>query len=87
MELTKDEAKHCAEVVQVENKEGLFTEKPSMMDKFERIDRKLNAKLQNLTYIQFAMKYVSSNAKSVKGTDFESISLEYVMKVGSYPKK
>ena len=75
MELNVDEAKNCADVIQVENKDGLFTEKPSMIDKFERMDRSLNKCLQELTYIQFAMKYVSSNAKSVQESDFESMSL------------
>ena len=75
MQLTVDEAKHCADVIQVENKEGLFTEKPSMIDKFERMDRSINKGLQNLTYIQFAMKYVSCNAKCVRESDFESIPL------------
>ena len=37
-ELTKEEAEHCTNVIMVENKEGLFTEKPSLLDKFERKD-------------------------------------------------
>ena len=62
MELTEEDAKHCENVIRVNNKDGLYTEKPSMLDKYERIDRNVNENLEDLTYIQFAIKYVSSKA-------------------------
>jgi hypothetical protein len=58
----------------VENKDGLFTEKPSMMDKFERKDTSKNQYIGELAYIQFGMKYVSSNSKP-KLSDFKSTIL------------
>ena len=45
------------------NKDGLFIEKPSLMDKFERKDTSENPYIEELTYTQLAMKYVSSNAE------------------------
>ena len=71
-ELTKEEAKHCKHVIKVENKEGFFTEKPSMIDKFERKDLSRNKYIRELSYTQFGMKYVSSNAKPKLDCDFES---------------
>jgi hypothetical protein len=62
-EITKEEAKHCSNVIKVLNKDGLFIEKPSLMDKFERKDTSENPYIEELTYTQLAMKYVSSNAE------------------------
>ena len=71
MELTEDQAKQCQNVLRIQNKEGLFTEKPSLIDKYERIDTSRNMHLLKLTYIQFAMKYTSSNV-SVEDSEFLS---------------
>ena len=70
-QLTKEEAQHCKNVIMVENKDGLFTEKPSMLDKFERKNTTKNEYIGELTYTQFGMKYVSSNSKP-KPSDFHS---------------
>ena len=74
IEITEEQAPYCKNIIHVENKEGLFTEKPSLIDKYERIDTTLNDHLTNLSLIQFAMKYTASNA-TVKDSDFESESL------------
>ena len=71
MELTEDQAKQCPNVLRIQNKEGLFTEKPSLIDKYECIDTSCNKHLLKLTYIQFAMKYTSSNV-SVEDSNFLS---------------
>ena len=60
-QITEEEAKKCSNVVVVPDKAGLFTEKPSMLDKFQRMDIEENPYIKRLTYIQFNMKYVSSN--------------------------
>ena len=73
-ELSKEEAKYCQNVIKVENREGFFTEKPSMVDKFERIDTGENEYIGELTYTQFGIKYVSSNAKP-KADHFKSTVL------------
>ena len=35
-QITEDEAKHCPNVINIDNKDGYYTEAPSMMDKYER---------------------------------------------------
>ena len=70
-ELTKEEAKTCSNVIKVVNKDGLFTEKPSLLDKFERKDTSENLINEEITYTQFSMKYVSCNSQP-KSHDFKS---------------
>ena len=70
-ELTEKEAKKCKNVIKVLNKKGLFTEKPSLLDKFERKDLRKNSQLNKLSYNQFCMKYSSSNSEPKKD-DFKS---------------
>ena len=65
-QLTKDEAKHCKNVIKVLNKDGLFTEKPSLLDKFERKNASKNPYIEDLSYTQFCMKYVSSSKEPKK---------------------
>ena len=74
-QLTEDEAKHCKNLVKVLNKDGFFTEKPSLMDKFERKDTSKNVYIKYLPYTQFCMKYVSSS-KEPKGKDLQSIAFQ-----------
>ena len=62
-ELTKEEAKYCQNVIKIDNKEGFFTEKPSLLDKFERKDMTYNEHIEKLSYLQFGMKYTSSNTE------------------------
>ena len=74
-EISKEEARKCENVIKVANKEGHFIEKPSMMDKFERMDVIENHKISKLRYLQFCMKYTSTNSEP-KDTDFESIEFK-----------
>ena len=71
-QLTKEEAKRCQNTIKVENKDGLFMEKPSMMDKFERKDVSKNPHISKMRYLQFCMKYTSTNCEP-KDEDFNSI--------------
>ena len=73
-QVTPEEAEQCQNIVQIENKEGLFIEKPSLLDKYERRDTSHNKHLLNLTYLQFAMKYVSCNKKEedIEMSDLQS---------------
>ena len=62
-QITEDEAKYAANVIQVENSDGFYTEAISLIDKYERRDCSENECLKWLTYIQFCMKYVPTNTK------------------------
>ena len=75
-QVDQEEAKQCENVVRIENKEGLFIEKPSLIDKYERMDTSENKHLHKLTYLQFTMKYVSCNKKDIEDSDLKSIELK-----------
>ena len=74
-QITEKEAKTCKNVIVVPNKTGFFTEKPSMLDKYERRDTTENPCIQRLTYLQFNMKYRSSNEKP-KSDDLKSFAYQ-----------
>ena len=57
------------------NKDGIFIEKPSLLDKFERKNVKRNEHINKLTYTQFSMKYQSTNIEP-SPTDFNSNQFE-----------
>ena len=67
-EVSPEEAKYCEDIIRIENKKGLFIEKPSMIDKFERLDCDQNEHINELRYLQFCMKYISSNAEPKKNS-------------------
>ena len=60
-QITEEESKHCSNLVQVDNRDGYFTEAPSMLDKYERRNLIYNPYLAQLSYIQFCMRYSSTN--------------------------
>ena len=62
-QITEDEAKQVANVIKVENSDGLYTEAASLLDKYESRDCSKNKFLIRLSYIQFCMKYVPTNTK------------------------
>ena len=70
-QITEEEAKKCQNVVRISNKAGYFTEKPSMLDKFQRIDVTENDNIKRMTYLQFTMKYTSTN-EAPKENDLNS---------------
>ena len=59
----------------VSNKDGLFTEKPSMLDKYQRRSIQDNLHISKLTYLQFCMKYMSSNQEPGP-SGFQSLSFD-----------
>ena len=69
--LTDEEANNCENIVSITDRDGLYTEKPSMMDKFERKDCAVNLNLNDVTYLQFNVKYTSCN-KEPKEDDLRS---------------
>ena len=71
-QISEDEKKLCSNVIQIEDREGYYTEAPSMLDKYERRDISINPHLRHLTYTQFCMKYASTKAKPKKDDDFRS---------------
>ena len=74
-QLTENEAKFCKNIITVNDKKGLFMEKPSLLDKYERKDLTKNKLIQGLTYPQFCMKYSSTNKEPTE-TDFLSQKFE-----------
>ena len=74
-QITKDEAKNCPYTIKVAGKDGLFIEKPSMLDKFERINTNKNIHVSRLSYLQFNMKYSPTNTKP-KDKEFESLEFK-----------
>ena len=62
-QLTKDEAKTCQKIIRILNRDGVFTEKPSLLDKFERKDISQNEFIEDLSYTQFCMKYTPTNSE------------------------
>ena len=70
-QISQEEADKCPNVIIVPNKDGLFTEKPSMLDKFQRRNIAENPCIDELTYLQFNMKYSPTNEEPKKG-DFLS---------------
>ena len=74
-QINKEDAKRCNNTIKVENKDGLFIEKPSMMDKFERKDVSQNHHIGKMRYLQFCMKYTSTNSEPKK-EDFYSIEFK-----------
>ena len=70
-QISKEEAKTCINIVSLSDQDGLFIEKPSMIDKFQRIDSSQNEYIHHLRYLQFNMKYTSCNTEP-KDSDFWS---------------
>ena len=74
-QITENEKKNGPNIIQIENRDGYFIEAPSLLDKYQRRDINSNVHLQSLTYLQFCMKYATTNSEP-KDQDFHSV--EYV---------
>ena len=59
--ITDEEAMKLPNIVKIEGKNGLLIEKPSMIEKYIRMDRDVNPMLHTLTYLQFCKRYSASN--------------------------
>ena len=70
--LTDLEAKHCPNKLKIENRTGIFSEKPSLIDKYVRRDLVENPNNIEITYLQFSKRYVSTNIGSKKDKMFKS---------------
>ena len=64
--LTEKEAEHNPNIIEVSDRAGYYVEKPSMLDKFERLDCNMTNVLADLSYVQFGKRYVSSNKEPRK---------------------
>ena len=65
--ITKEEAKRYPNIVKIERKTEMLIEKPSLLDKYVRMDKIINEALNLLTYLQFSKKFSSSNIKPKEG--------------------
>ena len=70
--LTDLEADKCANKIKIENRKGIFTEKPSLIDKYERRDLLENPENIEITYLHFSKRYASSNIRPKKDEMFKS---------------
>merc|ERR1712030_100470 len=59
--IEESEAKKCEHVIKLADRKGLYIEKPSLVDKYERRDRTVNSALNDLSYLQFGKRYTASN--------------------------
>ena len=59
----------------VSNKDELFTEKPSILDKYQRRSVEDTAHISELTYLQFCIKYMSTNQEP-EPLSFKSLSFD-----------
>ena len=73
-QITEEEAKKYPNIVKIERKTGILIEKPSLLDKYERMDKQINEALDLLTYLQFSKKFSSSNIEPKEG-DLQSKSI------------
>ena len=55
--LEDNEVSHCENVIKIEGKEGFYTEKPSLLDKYMRRDFDDYADIFEIRYLQFCKKY------------------------------
>ena len=67
--LTEDEENSHSKGITVEGKEGLYVEKPSLLDKYCRRDVSKNQSLKNISYSQFCQRY-SACKKTTKDFKF-----------------
>ena len=73
--LTDLEAKHCPNKLKIENRTGIFSEKPSLIDKYVRRDLVENPNNIEITYLQFSKRYFSTNIGPKKDEMFNSENL------------
>lgn len=66
-QITEEEAKNLSCTVRIEGENGLLIEKPSMIDKYMKMDRNINPMLNKLTYLQFCKRYSASTIKPKSG--------------------
>ena len=65
--VTEEEAKKCTDVIVLDDRKGLYIEKPSLLDKYERRDIEINQALDYLSYLQFGKRYTASNKEPMEG--------------------
>ena len=73
--LTDSEAENCANKIKIENRKGIYTEKPSLIEKYERKDLVENPENIEITYLQFSKRYTTTHVgpktdKMFKSQDF-----------------
>ena len=66
-QITEEEAKNLSCTVRIEGENGVLIEKPSMIDKYMKMDRNINPMLNKLTYLQFCKRYSASTIKPKSG--------------------
>ena len=74
--LTELEAENCSTKLKITNRTGIFTEKPSVIDKYGRRDLLENPENIEITYMQFSKRYNSTNIGPKKDEMF--ISKDFV---------
>ena len=60
-QITEEEAKKLSNVVKIEGDNRILIEKPSLIDKYLKMDRNINPMLNQLTYLQFCKHYSASS--------------------------
>ena len=58
--MSEKESQHLPNVVEIEDRNGFYIEKPSLIDKYMRRDVSENPQISDITYLQFCKRYVSS---------------------------
>ena len=71
--LTDDELNYCKVVVQVSGRDGYYTEKPSLLDKYMRRDFSVHPDVHDITYLQFGKRYVATRTGPKDDKDFKPL--------------
>jgi len=74
--LTDDEVRHCISPIQISGREGYYTEKPSLIEKYTRRDFSVYPQVYNITYLQFGKRYVATRSGPKDEKDFEPQDFE-----------
>ena len=67
MFITENEAKKYPNIVKIYRKNGVLIEKPSLFEKYEKMDTQINLPLMSLTYLQFSKRFTASNIEPKAG--------------------
>ena len=65
--LDESQTKKYENIIELADRKGKYIEKPSLIDKFIRMDKNVNEALKDLTYLQFSKRYASSNIEPREG--------------------
>ena len=74
--LTDEEAKYCTNIINVTGRKGLYTEKPSLIDKYMRRDFSIHPDVFEISYLQFGKRYVATKTGPKQQDKFKPKELE-----------